>query len=161
MKSQWKLFEPKYFRCLQADDWRILSAADDKMIKVWDLGNADTNLIKWNNFLFRHWSEITNSQVSHGRSDLSAVQWFLHRVRQDKLQNINQYWGIMFQAATIKLLSSGTSPSVDFSSPSLWLVIFSRNYAFKIHKILNFFNLLEYYTYIEEYLELKDKKLLF
>ena len=27
------------FRCLQADDWRILSAADDKMIKVWNLGN--------------------------------------------------------------------------------------------------------------------------
>ena len=25
-------------RCLQADDWRILSAADDKMIKVWNLG---------------------------------------------------------------------------------------------------------------------------
>ena len=24
-------------RCLQADDWRILSAADDKMIKVWNL----------------------------------------------------------------------------------------------------------------------------
>ena len=37
----------KYFRCLQADEWRILSAADDKMIKVWNLGkNLEIKLIK-------------------------------------------------------------------------------------------------------------------
>ena len=37
----------KYFRCLQADEWRILSAADDKMIKVWNLGkNFEIKLIK-------------------------------------------------------------------------------------------------------------------
>ena len=31
-------------RCLQADDWRILSAADDKMIKVWNLGELPSFL---------------------------------------------------------------------------------------------------------------------
>ena len=54
------IFMITFFRCLQADDWRILSAADDKMIKVWNLGKRFTYSSTpdvWKNFW--HWSPIS------------------------------------------------------------------------------------------------------
>ena len=59
-KFLFRIFMITFFRCLQADDWRILSAADDKMIKVWNLGKRFTyssTPYVWKNFW--HWSPIS------------------------------------------------------------------------------------------------------